>query len=34
MKSIKLPYELWKKIKQIATDTDQPIYKVIEDLLH
>lgn len=30
MKNIKVPLELWKKIKQVATEQELPIYKIIE----
>lgn len=34
MKNIKVPVELWKKLKQMATEQQVPVYKVIEGLIN
>ena len=33
MKSLKVPYDLWKKLKEMALQEDKTIYQVIEDLI-
>ena len=33
MKSIQIPYELWKKLKQTATDRDCTIWEVVKGLI-